>query len=64
VAADPPAGRPAGPDDKPALPVTSPDDTPALPDRSADDSDIGWGELPGRDRGDHLREDRPPHWDE
>jgi hypothetical protein len=58
------AGRPSGPDDTPARPVTSPDETPALPVRSPDDSDIGWGELPDRDRDDHLREDRPPHWDE
>jgi len=68
-------GRPSGPDDKPARPATSPDDTaarpatssddkPALPVKSSDDSDIGWGELPDRDRDDHLREDRPPHWDE
>ena len=45
-------------------PPSAPDDQPALPVKSPDDSDIGWGELPDRDDDDHLRADRPPHWDE
>lgn len=40
------------------------DDHPALPVKSSDDSDIGWGEVPDRDHDDHLRDERPPHWDE
>jgi hypothetical protein len=53
-------------DDQAAAPgaIADPDDL-AMPSvRSNDDTDIGWGEIPDPVDGDHLREDRPPHWDE
>jgi hypothetical protein len=40
------------------------DDAPLLPDQTSDDTDVGWGER-HTDRDDHhLRDERPPHWDD
>ena len=35
---------------------------PILPDSTRDDTDAGWSERP-IDRGDWLRDERPPHWE-
>jgi len=41
-----------------------PDDKPALPAQSEEETGIGWGEAPEPGDDEHLRRERPPHWDQ